>query len=39
VIICGQNEKDVDEIDADFVKGVKFRYVKNMTQVLDHALE
>jgi ATP-dependent Lon protease len=39
VIICGQNEKDVDEIDADFIKGVKFRYVKNMTQVLDHALE
>jgi ATP-dependent Lon protease len=39
VIMCWQNEKDVDEIDPDFIKGLKFRYVKNMSQVLDHALE
>jgi ATP-dependent Lon protease len=39
VILCSQNEKDVDEIDPDFIKGLKFRYVKNMSQVLDHALE
>jgi ATP-dependent Lon protease len=38
VILCWQNEKDVDEIEADFIKGLKFRYVKNMSQVLDHAL-
>jgi ATP-dependent Lon protease len=39
VIVCSQNEKDVDEIDPDFIKGVKFRYVKNMSQVLDLALD
>ena len=39
VILCSQNEKDVDEIDPDFIKGLKFRFVKNMSQVLDHALE
>lgn len=39
VILCWQNEKDVDEIDADFIRGLKFRYVKNMSQVLDCALE
>ena len=39
VILCSQNEKDVDEIDPDFIRGLKFRYVKNMSQVLDLALE
>lgn len=39
VIVCSQNEKDVDEIDPDFIKGLKFRYVKNMSQVLDLALD
>lgn len=39
VILCWQNEKDVDEIDADFIKGLKFSYVKNMSQVIDLALE
>jgi ATP-dependent Lon protease len=39
VILCSQNEKDVEEIDPDFIKGLKFRYVKNMSQVLDLALE
>ncbi len=39
VILCSQNEKDVDEIDTDFIKGLKFRYVKNMSQVLDLALK
>ena len=39
VVLCWQNEKDVDEIDAGFIKGLKFRYVKTMSQVLDFALE
>jgi len=39
VILCWQNEKDVDEIDAEFIKGLKFRYVKSMSQVIDLALE
>ncbi|MBN8835840.1 MAG: endopeptidase La [Sphingobacteriia bacterium] len=38
IIMCWQNEKDVQEIDSDFIKGLKFHYVKNMQQVLDIAL-
>ncbi|HSU28706.1 MAG TPA: endopeptidase La [Chitinophagaceae bacterium] len=38
IILCSQNEKDVQEIDADFIKGIKFHYVKTMNQVLELAL-
>lgn len=38
IILCWQNEKDVDEIDADFIKGLTFHYVKTMNQVLELAL-
>lgn len=38
IILCWQNEKDVNEIDQTFIKGVSFYYVKNMQQVLDLAL-
>lgn len=38
IILCSQNEKDVQEIEADFIKGIKFHYVKNMGQVLEMAL-
>ncbi len=38
VILCWQNEKDISEIDSNFIKGVKFHYVKTMQQVLDLAL-
>ncbi len=38
LILCWQNEKDVQEINSDFIKGMKFHYVKNMQQVLDLAL-
>jgi ATP-dependent Lon protease len=38
VILCSQNEKDISEIDSNFIKGLKFHYVKNMQQVLDLAL-
>ena len=38
IILCWQNEKDVNEIDQAFIKGLKFYYVKNMQQVLDLAL-
>lgn len=38
IILCWQNEKDVNEIDQAFIKGVVFHYVKNMQQVLDLAL-
>jgi ATP-dependent Lon protease len=38
IIMCWQNEKDVQEIDSGFIKGLKFHYVKTMQQVLELAL-
>jgi ATP-dependent Lon protease len=38
IILCWQNEKDVNEIDQSFIKGLQFHYVKNMLQVLELAL-
>jgi ATP-dependent Lon protease len=38
IILCWQNEKDIEEIDPEFIKGLKFHYVKTMQQVLEIAL-
>ena len=38
IIMCSQNEKDVNEINPHFIKGLKVNYVKTMQQVLDFAL-
>ncbi|GAO43419.1 endopeptidase La [Flavihumibacter petaseus] len=38
IILCWQNEKDVAEIEEDYIKGLDFHYVKTMQQVLDIAL-
>jgi ATP-dependent Lon protease len=38
IILCAQNEKDIEEIEAAYIKGMQFHYVKNMTQVLELAL-
>ena len=38
IIMCWQNEKDVQEIDSDFISGVQFHYVRYMEEVLDLAL-
>jgi ATP-dependent Lon protease len=39
IILCWQNEKDVQDINALYIKGVKFHYVKTMNQVLELALQ
>jgi ATP-dependent Lon protease len=39
IILCWQNEKDIQDINPDYIKGVKFHYVKTMNQVLDLALQ
>ncbi len=39
LILCWQNEKDVQDINPEYIKGVRFHYVKNMSQVLDLALQ
>jgi ATP-dependent Lon protease len=38
IILCWQNEKDVEEIESAFIKGIKFHYVKTMNQVIELAL-
>ncbi len=38
IIMCWQNEKDVMEINSQYIKGIKFHYVKTMQQVLELAL-
>ena len=38
LILCSQNEKDVEEINPDFIKGIKFHFVKNMKEVLELSL-
>ncbi|MCW3087987.1 MAG: lon [Sediminibacterium sp.] len=38
IILCWQNEKDVNEIDSNFIRGLDFHYVKTMQQVIDLAL-
>lgn len=39
IIMCWQNQKDVEEINPEFIKGIDFHYVKTMQQVLDLALK
>ncbi|HUQ97558.1 MAG TPA: endopeptidase La [Chitinophagaceae bacterium] len=38
LILCWQNEKDVQDINPDYIKGVSFHYVKTINQVVDLAL-
>ncbi|QEH41178.1 endopeptidase La [Chitinophaga sp. XS-30] len=38
VMLCWQNEKDINDINPDYIKGLKFHYVKEMNQVLETAL-
>ena len=39
IILCSDNEKDVEEVQAEFIKGLKFHYVSTMDEVLELALE
>jgi len=38
IILCWQNEKDVEDINPDFIKGIEFHFVKNMKEVLELSL-
>ncbi len=38
VVLCWQNEKDVLEINPEFIKGLNFHYVKKMDEALKIAL-
>jgi len=39
ILLCKMNEKDVNEINPEFIKGLKFHYVNTMEEVLNLALE
>lgn len=39
IILSTMNEKDIREINPEYIKGLEFHYVKTMNQVLDFALE
>ncbi len=38
IILCADNKRDIEEIKADYLKGLKFHYIKNMDEVLELAL-
>ncbi|WP_241558433.1 endopeptidase La [Paracnuella aquatica] len=38
LILCWQNERDVQDINPEYIKGMKFHYVRHMSQVLEQAL-
>lgn len=38
VILCAQNKKDIEEINAEYIKGMEFHFVDNMSEVIELAL-
>ena len=38
IILCEDNRKDVEDIKAEYLKGLTFHYVKEMMEVIDLAL-
>jgi ATP-dependent Lon protease len=38
IILCTENEKDIQEINQQYIKGLKFHFVKEMNQVINLAL-
>ncbi|MCF4102817.1 endopeptidase La [Gillisia sp. M10.2A] len=38
IILCEENKRDIEEIKEEYLKGLTFHYVKDMSEVLEHAL-
>jgi ATP-dependent Lon protease len=38
IILCQENKSDIDEIKAEYIEGLTFHYVKEMSEVIDVAL-
>jgi len=38
-VLCKHNERDVEEINPDYIKDLKFHYVDEMVEVVAIALE
>jgi ATP-dependent Lon protease len=39
IILCSDNEKDIKQINEEYIRGLEFIYVDKMMDVLKHALE
>lgn len=38
IILCTENKRDIEEINADYLKGLTFHYVDKMSEVIDIAI-
>ena len=38
IVLCEANRKHVEDIQARYIKGLRFHYVKTMTEVVERAL-
>ncbi|MCM4158025.1 endopeptidase La [Gramella sp. AN32] len=38
LILCEENKRDIEEIKADYLEGLTFHYVKDMSEVIDLAI-
>lgn len=38
IILCAENKSDIDEINADYLTGLTFHYVKDMSEVIAFAV-
>ncbi len=38
ILLCEENRSDIEEIKADYLKGLTFHYVSEMSDVIKHAL-
>ena len=38
IILCEENRKDIEEINITYLKGMTFHYVREMSEVLTHAI-
>jgi len=38
IMLCDDNRRHVEQIPAEYVKGITFKYVSKMDQVIEHAL-
>jgi ATP-dependent Lon protease len=38
IILCQENKRDIDEINAEYLKGLTFHYVTDMSEVVDLAV-
>ncbi|MGM0567057.1 MAG: S16 family serine protease, partial [Bacteroidota bacterium] len=39
IILAESNQNNIEDIEKDYIKGLKFHYVKDMSEVLDLALQ